>query len=410
MLSVGLTGGIAAGKSTVAGHLARLGATVVDADRLARDVVAAGSEGLAEIVREFGGDVLGADGALDRAALGAVVFQDPAKRRALERITHPRIHEEHVRREAAAVGADPAAVVVHDVPLIVENDIAHRYHLVLVVDAPVATRIERMVRDRGMTEDAARARISAQATREERLAVADEWLENSGTETDLLAQVERIWRERILVLEENLRTGRAAPTAGTELADPAEIVPDGRRRDAAWADQGARLSDRVAHVLGEAGIAADVSHVGSTAVRDLAARDVIDLQVGVDELGADVLAPALREAGFVAVEPGDRASGEPPADSCPAVLLSADPGRPAELHVRLTGSEPWRNAIALRDALRADPAARYVYALHKGRPSSARVDRPGGTWFDVRGNDIAREYAKQHDVVADVDTRDDASS
>ncbi|MGO1562233.1 Dephospho-CoA kinase [Actinomycetales bacterium JB111] len=410
MLSVGLTGGIAAGKSTVAGHLARLGAIVVDADQLARDVVAPGSEGLAEIVREFGVDVLGADGALDRAALGAVVFEDPAKRRVLELITHPRIHEEHVRREAAAVAADPAAVVVHDVPLIVENDIAHRYHLVLVVDAPAETRIERMVRDRGMTEDAARARISAQATRAERLAVADEWLENSGTESDLLAQVERIWRERVVVLEENLRAGRAAPTRGAELADPTETVPDGRRRDEAWADQGARLVRRAAHVLGAAGIAADVSHVGSTAVRDLAARDVIDLQVGVDALDVGALAPALREAGFVADEPGEGTPGVPPVDESPAALLSADPGRPAEVRMRVTGSEPWRNAIALRDALRADPAARYVYALHKGRPSSAHAGRPGGTWFDVRGNDIAREHAEQHDVVADVDTRDEAST
>ena len=410
MLSVGLTGGIAAGKSTVAGHLARLGATVVDADELARDVVAPGSEGLAEIVREFGDDVLGADGALDRAALGAIVFQDPAKRRALELITHPRIHEEHLRREAAAVAADPAAVVVHDVPLIVENDIAHRYHLVLVVDAPAGTRVERMVRDRGMTEDAARARISAQATREERLAVADEWLENSGTENDLLAQVERIWRDRILLLEQNLRAGHAAPSRGAELTDPAETVPDGRRRDAAWADQGARLVRRVAHVLGAAGIAADVSHVGSTAVRDLAARDVVDLQVGVGALDADALVPALRGAGFVADGPADPAPVEPPVDEYPAALLSADPGRPAEVRVRVTGSEPWRNAIALRDALRADPAARYVYALHKGRPSSTRAARSGETWFDVRGNDIAREYAGQHDVVADLDTRGEASS
>ena len=396
MLSVGLTGGIAAGKSTVAGHLAQLGAVVVDADRLARDVVAPGTEGLAEIAREFGDGVVTADGALDRAALGAVVFQDPARRRALERITHPRIHAEHLRREAAAVAADPAAVVVHDVPLIVENDIAHRYHLLLVVDAPAETRLDRMVRDRGMSEDDARARIAAQATREQRLAVADEWLENSGTPAELVAQVGRVWRERVTTYEENLRAGRAAPGTVGGDADPASLLADGRRRDAAWADQGRRLVRRLAHVLTRAGIGADVSHVGSTAVPDLVSPDVVDLQVGVDVPDDEALGPALHEAGFVPGGPDGEHS---------ATWVSSDPGRAAVVRVHASGSVPWRDALALRDALRSDPAARYVYALHKERTAGTDGPRAGRTWLDARGTAIAQAYAGRDEVVADLDAR-----
>ena len=194
MTRIGLTGGIGAGKSTVARELERLGALVVDADAIAREVVAPGTPGLAAVVAEFGDSVLTPDGSLDRPALGRIVFADPAARARLEAITHPLIRAESARRAAAA---PPGAVVVHDVPLIVERGLAAQYDLVVVVGADEDVRLERLVRDRGMTREDALARIRAQATDAERRAVADVWLDNSGTQEELLAQVRDLWRERL---------------------------------------------------------------------------------------------------------------------------------------------------------------------------------------------------------------------
>ncbi|QDB79322.1 dephospho-CoA kinase [Georgenia wutianyii] len=194
MTRIGLTGGIGAGKSTVARELARLGALVVDADAIAREVVAPGTPGLAAVVAEFGDSVLAPDGALDRAALGRVVFADPAARARLEAITHPLIGAESARRTAAA---PPGTVVVHDVPLIVERGLAAQYDLVVVVGADEEVRIDRLVRDRGMTREEALARVRAQATDAQRRAVADVWLDNSGTREELLERVRELWRERL---------------------------------------------------------------------------------------------------------------------------------------------------------------------------------------------------------------------
>lgn len=194
MTRIGLTGGIGAGKSTVARELERLGALVVDADAIAREVVAPGTPGLAAVVAEFGDSVLTPDGSLDRPALGRIVFADPAARARLEAITHPLIRAESARRAAAA---PPGTVVVHDVPLIVERGLAAQYDLVVVVGADEDVRLERLVRDRGMTREDALARIRAQATDAERRAVADVWLDNSGTQEELLAQVRDLWRERL---------------------------------------------------------------------------------------------------------------------------------------------------------------------------------------------------------------------
>lgn len=193
MLRVGLTGGAGAGKSTVAARLRELGAVVIDADALARGVLEPGSDGLRQVVAAFGEQVLRPDGSLDRAALAAVVFADPERRRELEAITHPRIAARTSERLAAA----PAdAVVVHDVPLLVEKALAPAYDLVVVVDAPVERRVERLV-GRGLAEADARARIAAQATRAEREAVADVWLDNDGSVADLVAAVDVLWRERL---------------------------------------------------------------------------------------------------------------------------------------------------------------------------------------------------------------------
>jgi dephospho-CoA kinase len=191
MLQIGLTGGIGSGKSTVAARLAELGAVVIDSDRLAREVVEVGSPGLARVVERFGADVLAADGSLDRPRLGGLVFSDPAALADLNAIVHPLVRErsEALTAEAAAGGA---AAVVHDIPLLVENGLAAGYDDVIVVEAPLELRLQRLA-GRGLDEATARARIAAQATDEQRRAVADIVLDNSGSVPELTAQVDAAW-------------------------------------------------------------------------------------------------------------------------------------------------------------------------------------------------------------------------
>jgi dephospho-CoA kinase len=189
---VGLTGGVASGKSTVSGLLRDLGAVVVDADALAREVLEPGTPGLAAVVAAFGPEVLDADGALDRARLGAVVFADPARRAALEDIVHPLVR---ARAHDLEEAAPPGSVVVHDIPLLVETGQAGAFDAVVVVDVPVEVQVERAVRDRGWSEDEARARIGAQASREERLAAATYVVDNAGTIEDLRQHVTEVFRE-----------------------------------------------------------------------------------------------------------------------------------------------------------------------------------------------------------------------
>lgn len=195
MLRVGLTGGIGSGKSEVARRLAAHGAVVIDADDLAREVVAPGTEGLAAVVEEFGDSVLTRDGALDRAALARVVFADPDARRRLEAIVHPRVRARAAELEAAAVEADPTAVVVHDIPLLVETGQAERFDVVIVVDVPEEVQVERLVRARGMTPEEARSRIAAQASRQARLAAATIVIDNSGDLAELDEKVRQVWEE-----------------------------------------------------------------------------------------------------------------------------------------------------------------------------------------------------------------------
>jgi dephospho-CoA kinase len=193
VLRIGLTGGIGSGKSTVAAQLAARGAVIVDADRIAREVVAAGTPGLSAVVEAFGRDVLTSEGELDRPALAAVVFADAEARRRLDAIVHPLVRQRAGEVERAA---SEEAVVVHDVPLLVETGQAASYDLVLVVEAGEDVRVSRLV-GRGLTADDARARIAAQATDEQRRAVADVVLDNSGTTEQLTAQVERFWAGRV---------------------------------------------------------------------------------------------------------------------------------------------------------------------------------------------------------------------
>ncbi|RCV51666.1 dephospho-CoA kinase [Marinitenerispora sediminis] len=187
---MGLTGGIGSGKTEVARRLAERGAVVIDADRLAREVVEPGTAGLAAVVAEFGADVLAPDGRLDRARLGEIVFADADRLARLNAIVHPRVAE----RTAELMAAAPEdAIVVYDVPLLVENDLGREYDVVVVVDAPDDLRVGRVVANRGMGEEQARARIRAQASREERLAAADVVVDNSGTVADLDARVAEVW-------------------------------------------------------------------------------------------------------------------------------------------------------------------------------------------------------------------------
>jgi dephospho-CoA kinase len=362
---VGLTGGIGAGKSAVARRLARRGAVLIDSDVLAREVVAPGTDGLAEVVAAFGPQVLGPDGGLDRPALGARVFGDDTARRRLEGIIHPRVRHRSAELVAAAA---PDAVVVNDVPLLVEVGLAPSYHLVVVVEAELAARVRRLVDTRGMTPEQAHARIAAQADDAHRRAAADVLLRNNAGLGDLDALIETLWRRRLRPYEENLRLRRPA------VIDPAAHIgtPDGT-----WPAQAGRLIARIRHVLGAAAI---VEHVGATAVPGLPAEDVIDLQLGVASLAvADDLADTLAGMGLPRL-PGPWSDSVPALPSAPwpkRLHGSADPARPVNLHVREIDSPGRRFALLLRDHLRASPQARDGYVAARRGWASAHPDRDG---------------------------------
>ncbi|GHJ38304.1 dephospho-CoA kinase [Streptomyces sp. TS71-3] len=192
MLRVGLTGGIGAGKSEVSRLLVEHGAVLVDSDRIAREVVEPGTAGLAAVVETFGPEVLSADGSLNRPRLGTIVFSDAERLAELNAIVHPLVRARSAELEAAAPAG---AVVVHDVPLLVENGLGPLYDLVIVVDASPGTQLERLVRLRGMTEEDARARMSAQATREDRLAAADIVIDNDVPLDVLRTRVDEVWND-----------------------------------------------------------------------------------------------------------------------------------------------------------------------------------------------------------------------
>src|SRR5690606_9520167 len=206
MVLVALTGGIASGKSTVASRLAEHGAVVVDADQVAREVVGPGEPALERIAEAFGTGVIAADGSLDRAALGAVIFDDPERRRQLNAITHPAVLERSQQKFAAAFAADPHAVVVYDIPLLVEAGRAEEFDLVVVVHASAETRIRRMIDHRGLTREEAARRIAAQATAAGGLAIADVVIDADGTIEETLRQADELWTR--------LRSGHSADVGG----------------------------------------------------------------------------------------------------------------------------------------------------------------------------------------------------
>ncbi|NUK05035.1 dephospho-CoA kinase [Streptomyces lunaelactis] len=202
MLKVGLTGGIGAGKSEVSRLLESYGAVLVDADKIAREVVEPGTPGLAAVVEAFGPEILNPDGTLDRPKLGSIVFSDPERLATLNTIVHPLVGARSMELEGMA---GPDAVVIHDVPLLAENKLAGLYDLVVVVDASPETQLDRLVRLRGMAESEARARMAAQATREQRRAIADLVIDNNGPLEDLEPQVRKVWAE----LTQRAATGSA---------------------------------------------------------------------------------------------------------------------------------------------------------------------------------------------------------
>ncbi|GGK68408.1 dephospho-CoA kinase [Ornithinimicrobium pekingense] len=389
MLRVGLSGGIGSGKSTVSQRLAELGAVVLDADRIAREVVEPGAPALAEIADRFGAHLVTDEGALDRPALAAVVFGDESARRDLEAITHPRIAE----RTAALVGGAPQdAVVVHDIPLLVELDRVGDYALTVIVDVPEDVRLHRLVELRGMEEEQARARIRAQADDRARRAAADVLLPNSGTLEELRSRVDRLWWDRLVPFEANLRLGRKVRRSeDLTVVDP----------DPSWPAQGARLVARLRAALGDR--AARVDHIGSTAVPGLAAKDVIDLQVVVptlEVLDEEAVRTRLGAVGFTAPASGwDHARGAGTGEErWPKRLWGgADPARVVHVHGRAADGNAWRLALLMRDWLRDDEQARSDYAELKavlvasGLPTSdyAEAKEP---WF-ARAFPRAQEWA-----------------
>ena len=363
MLRVGLTGGIGSGKSTAAHRFAELGATVVDADRIAREVVEPGTRAYGLIVERFGDSVVGPGGALDRPALGRLVFGDPQALADLEAITHPAIWEITASRMASA---RRAGIVVHDMPILVEKSLTSDYHLVVVVDTPQEERVRRLVTDRGMAEEEARARMAAQARDAERYAAADAVLTNTGSVEDLRAAAEALWSDRIVPFDANLRLGVASRRPDRlDLCDPQER----------WSDDAARLMGRIRTALGERALS--IEHVGSTAVPGLVAKDVLDLQIGLRDLReADTASfiDAMTAAGFPRASGHWWDSGADGKEWPKRVHGNADPARVAHIHVREQLSEGWVWALRFRDWMRADDAARARYARFK-RELAGRLTR-----------------------------------
>lgn len=360
-----MTGGIASGKSLVATRLRELGAIVIDADALAREVVEPGTQGLARVVDAFGPGMLGEGGRLDRAKLAAVVFGDPQQLAVLNGIVHPLVREQ---ASAMATAAPPGAVVVQDIPLLVESGQGAAFHLVLVVDAPDEVRVRRMMEYRQMSEQEANARMAAQATREVRLAAADVVLDNSGHREALLKHVERLWEDRLIPFAKNLEHRRRAVRKG----GPVLVAPNPD-----WSRQAALLIARIRAAAPDDVVALD--HIGSTAIPGLEAKDVIDLQLAVEDLEtADRISPLLAAAGFppfpdvLADHP--RPSSPHPSEWRKRLHGNADPGRDVNLHIRAVGSPGWRYALCFRDWLTADAAALEAYRAEKRRVATLHAD------------------------------------
>ncbi|AQT80293.1 dephospho-CoA kinase [Mycolicibacterium litorale] len=373
MLRIGLTGGIGAGKSTVSATFAECGGIVVDGDVISREVVQPGTEGLAKLVDAFGEHILTPDGALDRPALAAIAFSDETKRQTLNGIVHPLVA--HRRSELIAAAAEDA-VIVEDIPLLVESQMAPMFPLVVIVHADPELRVRRLIDYRGFSETDARARIAAQATEEQRRAVADVWLDNSGSAGELVEQARGLWYQRILPFAHNL----GART-------PAHAVPQLVAADPTWPDQARRILARLNTACGHRAVRID--HIGSTAVPGMDAKDVIDVQVTVSSLEvADELAEDLLRAGYPRV---DAITSDVPKAGTDAALwhkrfhASGDPGRSTNVHIRVDGWPNQRFALLFVAWLTANPGVQADYLAvkrsaeqHAGIGGYAEAKEP---WF-----------------------------
>ncbi|OBK27209.1 dephospho-CoA kinase [Mycobacterium asiaticum] len=374
MLRIGLTGGIGAGKSALSKTFSECGGIIVDGDVIAREVVEPGTDGLKSLVDTFGEDILQPDGSLDRPALAAKAFANDEERQKLNAIVHPLVGK---RRAEIIESVSPDSVVVEDIPLLVESGMAPLFPLVVIVHADVELRVRRLVEIRGMTEDDARARIAAQATDEQRRAVADIWLDNSGCPQDLAQRAQDIWQERILPFAHNL-TQRQPARAEVRLV-PADL---------SWPDQARRIVNRLKTSCGHRVLRVD--HIGSTAVPNLDAKDVIDIQVTVESLDmADELAEPLLAAGCPRLEhitqdaakvdarstvPGFDHSDDP-ALWHKRIHASADPGRPTNVHIRVAGWPNQQFALLFVDWLKANADVRERYSQVKNEADAgARGD------------------------------------
>lgn len=377
MLRIGLTGGIGAGKSAVSEEFSQCGGIIVDGDVIAREVVEPGTEGLIALIDAFGDDIVLPDGALDRSALAAKAFSSDDVRATLNRIVHPLVS----KRRAEIVEAVPEnAIVVEDIPLLVESGTAPLFPLVVVVHADVELRVRRLVEQRGMAEEDVRARIAAQADDEQRRAVADIWLDNSSTSDALARRAREVWNDRIIPFARNLSVGQIVrPPAGLVPADPA------------WANQARRIVARVTAACGAKALRVD--HIGSTAVPGLDAKDAIDIQVTVESLAAaDELAGALLSAGYPRIEditadvakPGARSTvecfnqSEDPALWQKRIHASADPGRPTYVHLRVDGWPNQQFALLFVDWLVANPDVCSEYLVVKRKAEQATSAFDGG--------------------------------
>ena len=363
MLRIGLSGGIGAGKSTVSRTFAECGGVVVDGDVISREVVEPGTEGLTALVEHFGQEILLPDGALNRPALASIAFSDEAKRQALNGIVHPLVA--HRRSELIAAAAEDA-VIIEDIPLLVESQMAPLFPLVVMVHADEEVRVRRLIEYRGFSEADARARIAAQATAEQRRAVADVWLDNTGSEGQLVEQARDLWYQRIVPFAHNVATR-------TPVADPTAVVA----ADPGWADQATRIIARLKTACGHRAVRID--HTGSTAVAGLDARDIIDVQITVAALDvADELADNLLQAGYPRVDSITADTALAGRDELwhKRFHASADPGRPTHIHIRVDGSPNQRFALMFTDWLNANPAARSEYQEFKRRRSGSP-----GDWF-----------------------------
>jgi dephospho-CoA kinase len=370
MLRIGLTGGIGAGKSAVSAQFSQCGGVVVDGDVIAREVVEPGTDGLAALVDAFGADILLPDGALNRPALAAKAFSSDETRATLNGIVHPLVG----KRRAELIAAVPEdSVVVEDIPLLVESGMAPMFPLVVVVFADAEVRVKRLVEQRGMAEDDARARIAAQATDEQRRAVADVWLDNSGTPEELTERAREVWDHRITPFAANLSARRV-------VRRPVRLVP----ADPAWPDQAARIVARLKTACGAKALRVD--HIGSTAVPGLDAKDVIDIQVTVESLAAaDDLADQLLPAGYPRIDhitadiakPNPRSTvarydrNDDPALWHKRIHGSADPGRPTFVHLRVDGWPDQQFALLFGAWLKANPEVRDEYLAVKRRAEQA---------------------------------------